>query len=128
MPTTPCAAAPGYFCSPLYNRQVVCPENWYCAGGDEPARKCLEGRWSAVASAYPEDCVGHWTVQFAVLFVLFFSLIFVFVCIWYARGDMYAMREGSFPDYGPNHEAMPHGTRHGPNVVLFVTPPSRHRV
>ena len=114
MPTTPCNAPPGFFCSPLYNRPTICPENWYCAGGGEPARKCMDGSWSAVMSAYPEDCVDHWTVNLAVLFVLFVTLVVVSICFWYSYWDTKAVREGSFPS-----AAAAYGTYAAPRVVVF---------
>lgn len=99
MPSTPCNAPPGWFCSPLYNRPTICPENWYCLGGDAPARKCMEGSWSAVASIYPEDCVDHMNVQYAVFFMLFFIFLAVGICIWYASWDWRAMKDGTYPAY-----------------------------
>lgn len=118
MPTTPCDAPPGYFCSPLYNRPVICPENWYCAGGDAVSRKCLDGRWSAVGSIYPEDCTDHVSFNMAVLLMLFFMLLIVFTCIWYASWDSVAMNTGSYPFhevvYAP---ATQYGTRQ-PHVIL----------
>jgi hypothetical protein len=87
MPSTPCTAAPGFYCSLPYNRPTICHENWYCAGGDAHAMPCLDGRWSAVGSVYPEQCADHMNVGYAVFFVLFFMLLTVFVCIWYSRWD-----------------------------------------
>ena len=79
-----CTADPGRFCSPLYNRPMMCPENWYCPGGISMARRCPDNRWSAVGSKYPEDCVEHMNVQLAVVVVLFFILPVLCVCIWFA--------------------------------------------
>jgi hypothetical protein len=92
--TTACKAPPGFFCSPLSNRLTICPEHWYCLGGAEPARKCLDGRWSAVQSMYPEDCVDHMGLNMAVLAVLFSSLLFVGICIWYRSWDYKSIKDG----------------------------------
>ncbi len=77
-----CTAFPGYFCPPLMDRPAICPENYYCPGGLLMAKKCLDDRWSAVGSMYPEDCQEHMNVGLAVVFVLFFMFLVLGVCIW----------------------------------------------
>ena len=46
------------------------------------ARKCPDGRWSAIQSIYPEHCVEHMNVNAAVAVVLFFMLLFLGFCVW----------------------------------------------
>ena len=46
------------------------------------ARKCPDGRWSAIQSIYPENCVEHMNVSASVSVVLFFMLLFLGFCIW----------------------------------------------
>jgi hypothetical protein len=53
----------------------------------------MDGRWSAVQSTYPEDCVDHMNVNMAVLAVLFSCLIFVGICIWYRSWDYKSTKE-----------------------------------
>jgi hypothetical protein len=119
---TPCNAPPGWFCSPLNNRPTICPENWYCPGGEVDARKCPDGRWSAVQSVYPEDCLDHMNAGMAILFVLFISVIVLFVCMWYARWDSKAMKDGGFPDAEPY---ATYGAVNGlcPGVIFYTTVP-----
>ena len=81
-----CTASPGWFCSPLYNQPTICPENWYCPGGLNKAMRCPDNRWSAVGSVYPENCLEH-NVEIAVIFVLFFMLLSLSVCIWLASWE-----------------------------------------
>ena len=111
---TPCNASPGWFCSPLSNRPTICPENWYCPGGAIDARKCPDGRWSAVNSIYPDQCLDHMTVDMAVLVVLFCSMLVVFVCIWYASWDSKAKKCNNYPEAGvpvQMFNGTPYGTR-----------------
>ena len=108
---TPCNAPPGWFCSPLYHRPTICPENWYCPGGETAARKCPDGRWSAVNSVYAEDCLDHMDVDMTVLFVLFCALLVVFVCIWYSAWDAKSRKKSAYPDGAPVH--VFHGTPYG---------------
>ena len=46
------------------------------------ARKCPDGRWSAIQSIFPDDCVEHMNVNAAVAVVLFFMTILLAFCIW----------------------------------------------
>ena len=82
-----CTASPGQFCSPLYNRPIICPEDWYCPGGVVMAQRCPDSRWSAVGSIYSEDCHEHMNVGLAVVFVLFFMLPILSACIWCASWE-----------------------------------------
>ena len=89
----------------------------------------MDGSWSAVASMYPEDCVDHFTVRLAVFFMLFFIVVSVGICVWYARWDWQAIKDGSFPS-NPGYPSAeryqttrgtPYGTRS--YIVLPVKPP-----
>ena len=125
MPSIPCTASPGFYCSLPYNRPTICPENWYCAGGDAHAMPCLDGRWSAVGSVYPEQCADHMNVGYAVFFVLFFMLLTVFVCIWYSMWDWRPIKEGVFPPaavYTYHNPGTPYGTTQRQNVVYVAVP------
>ena len=51
------------------------------------AKRCPDGRWSAVSSAFLEDCVEHFNVQVTVVVLLFFMMIVLFTCIWLAAWD-----------------------------------------
>ena len=82
-----CAAPPGWYCPPLSTRPTICPENWYCLGGAEMARRCPDGRWSAIQSMYPEDCTSHMTVNLAAVILLLFALISLGLCIWLASWE-----------------------------------------
>lgn len=77
----PCAASPGWYCTPLYNRQTVCPANWYCLGGEEPARRCVEGTWSAVGSKYPEECVAHFSTDLCVFILVFVAIVCLLIFV-----------------------------------------------
>ena len=77
----PCAASPGWYCTPLYNRQTVCPANWYCLGGEEPARRCAEGTWSAVGSKYPEECVAHFSTDMCVFILVFVAIVCLLIFV-----------------------------------------------
>jgi hypothetical protein len=77
----PCAASPGWYCTPLYNRQTVCPANWYCLGGEEPARRCAEGTWSAVGSKYPEECVAHFSTDMCVFILVFVAIVCLIIFV-----------------------------------------------
>lgn len=88
------------------------------------ARKCPDGRWSAVQSVYPEDCLDHMNGM-AVLAVLFISVVVLFVCMWYARWDSKAMKDDAFPDAYPSYGAI-NGLR--PGVVFYTTVPNPNRV
>jgi hypothetical protein len=79
-----CIALPGWFCPPLYNHATICPEDWYCPGGLNPAKRCPDNRWSAIGSTYPDDCLEHMNVGLAIVFVLFFMILVLGVCIWCA--------------------------------------------
>jgi hypothetical protein len=87
MPAVACNALPGWYCPPLSPHPTVCPENWYCPGGVVMAEKCPDGRWSAVNSAFLEDCVEHYNVEVTVVVLLFFLLIVLITCIWLAAWD-----------------------------------------
>lgn len=91
-----CTAAPGWFCPPLYNHPTLCPEDWYCPGGLVMARRCPDSRWSAVGSIYPEDCLEHMNVGVAAVLVLFFMLLVLGVCIWFASWE-WSERDKSYP-------------------------------
>ena len=82
-----CIADPGNFCSPLYNRPILCPENWYCPGGLAMARRCPDNRWSAVGSVYPEHCKEYMYVEFTIVLVLAFMALILGVCIWAASWE-----------------------------------------
>ena len=83
------------------------------------SRKCADGKWSAVGSIYPEDCTDHMNFGMAVLFMLFFMLLIIFVCIWYSSWDSVAMKEGLYPYqdvvYAP---ATQYGTRPQTRILL----------
>ena len=78
-----CSAPERWYCSPL-NQLVICPQNWYCPGGSSSAIHCPDGKWSAVGSAYPDDCVNDMNAQLAVVISFILVLLALFVCIWYA--------------------------------------------
>lgn len=61
------------------------------------ARRCPDGRWSAISSVYPEDCIEHMTVNMAVILVLLAILIILFVCSW-AMSWEWASREANNKD------------------------------
>ena len=82
-----CTASPGWYCPPLSARPLICPENWYCPGGLARAMRCPDNRWSAVNSVYVEDCVEQMNVGVAVVVVLFFMLLALSACIWFAAYD-----------------------------------------
>jgi hypothetical protein len=82
-----CVASPGWYCPPLSSHPIVCPENWYCPGGTVMARRCPDGRWSAINSIYPEDCVAHMTVNVTVLLLLFSTAVILGICIWGASWE-----------------------------------------
>lgn len=72
------------------------------------AKKCPDGRWSAVNSIYPEDCIEHMNVGMAVVVLLFFMLIVLLTCIWFAawdwedraRKDVEYAQLPRYPNYG----------------------------
>ena len=114
----PCTADPGYYCPPLNPYPLICPENWYCPGGQATARRCPDNRWSAVASVYPEDCKEYQNVVAMVAIVLLFMLIILGFCIWFSswaawkRKYEYAELE---PFYGTHNSP---GQKYGVRTVI----------
>ena len=51
------------------------------------ARRCPDGRWSAVQSSFPEDCVAHMNVSAAIVLLLFFMVAVLGICIWFKAAD-----------------------------------------
>jgi hypothetical protein len=51
------------------------------------AKRCPDGRWSAVGSVYPEECLEHMNLGAAVAVVLFFMFLVLCSCIWCVAWD-----------------------------------------
>ena len=76
-----CSASPGWYCSPLH-QLVICPQDWYCPGGASYATRCPDGKWSAVGSAYPENCVDNMNAQLGVILLFIALIIAILWCMW----------------------------------------------
>ena len=84
------------------------------------AKKCPDGRWSAVNSAFLEDCVEHFNVEVAVVVLLFFMLIVLITCVWLAAWDWEDRARKDVPytnlppyrNYGSAYSAV-HGNEYG---------------
>ena len=113
-----CTALPGWFCPPLYSHPTICPEDWYCPGGLFNAKRCADDRWSAVGSIYPEDCLEHMNVGLAVVFVLFFLVLTVGVCIWFASWDWSERDRHTYETCEP--QLYGKTTRHGQTYDTYV--------
>lgn len=85
--STPCPAPPGSFCSPLDRAVFLCPESYYCPGGAFPARACPPGTWSAVGSAFLDDCQDHAYLTMAIALALLLAFFAVAICCFYAPYD-----------------------------------------
>lgn len=87
------------------------------------AKKCPDGRWSAVNSVYPEDCVEHYNVEVTVVILLFSMLITLVTCVWLSAWDWEdrTRREADYTNLPKYHNyGSAYSDVHGPEFGTTV--------
>lgn len=79
------------------------------------ARKCPDGRWSAINSIYPEDCLAHMTVNYTVILLLLFVFFALLICVWAVSWEWFDRKEKF------KVQVRPYASRYG-SVTLHGRP------